>query len=624
MTGLLVRALRRTAAIATGVALGLAAVGLPIATPVAAADSTVTITGHGYGHGRGLGQYGAYGFAVDHGWMWTDIISRYYGGTTLSSAGDRTIDVELQAMSGKDAAVCAPGLVVNGMAAGTGCVLVKRASAGVFTIYRANNFQGSVDPGWVPWVTVGSGITIASSADQNVLANLPRVWDSTTSSHGYRGSLVVVDVGPTMYLLNRVSSETYLRGVLPREVPASWGSASNGRGMQALMAQAVAARSYALSGSPRTSGALICDTTSCQVYGGAYTWASGAAAPVASENALTDQAIAGSAGQVIMLAGRIARAEFSSSTGGYTAGGTFPAVVDEGDATSANPYHNWTTTTTMSAIGAALGTGTIRTISVTGRNGLGADGGRVTQVTVVNTSGTTSTFSGAQVRSSLGLKSDWFSINVITQAQAQVMVKALYADILGRAPDASGMAAWTNEILRTQSVTSTGMGLSTSTERLEVFVTQQYQAALHRNPEPGGLSNWVRALQVGWTVPDLQAGIYGSDEALSTLGGGNLQAWVAAMYTSILGRTGSASETAGWADYAASHGRVAAVSLISHSEEAARVRLTFYYRLMLGRDPDPSGINTWVPVLMAGRGDILLPVRIGESEEYWARAMTRF
>lgn len=614
---------RRAAALATGVTLVLCSIiGLP---STAVADASVTITGHGFGHGRGMGQYGAYGYAVNYGWTYQSILAHYYGGTTLTTIADRIIDVELTAMSGKDAAICAPGLTVNGTAAGHGCVLVRRASAGVFTVYTGDNYQGSGDPGWVPWVTtVGVQIVIASTADQSVLANLPRVWDSTTSSHGYRGSIVVTDAGPTMYVFNRVSAETYVRGVLPREVPASWGSAGSGKGMQALMTQAVAARSYALSGTPRTSGALVCDTTSCQVYGGAYTWASGAAAPVASENSLTDSAVSGTAGQVLMLAGRIARTEFSSSTGGWTAGGTFPAVVDDGDATSNNAYHNWTTTTTLSAIASALGTGAIRTISVTGRNGLGADGGRVTQVTVVTTTGATSTYSGATVRSALGLKSDWFSINAVSEAVAQAVVKALYADILGRAPDPSGLVTWTNQIMWSGNASSTATGLTYSTERLVVLVTQQYQAALHRTPEPGGLNTWVRVLQIGWTVPDLQAGIYGSDESLSVLGNGDLQTWVGALYTNLLGRTAQPWETAVWATYATKYGRPAAVSGITHSEEAAVVRLTAYYQAMLGRVPDPSGLKTWVPLLVNGNGDLLMPIRIGESEEYWARAQTRF
>ncbi len=614
---------RRTAALLTGIVLGLSA-SLAAPSAAVAVDAPVTITGHGNGHGRGMGQYGAYGYAVNLGWSYQQIVDHYYSNTTMANTGNPVIDVELTAMTGKDAVICAPGLTVDGTAVGKGCVLVRRVAQGSFAVFAANTYTPGTDPGWTQWATRPTGLTVSTTADPANLANLLRVWDSSSNSHGYRSNLVIADPGGTQYLFNRIDAETYLRGVIPREVPATWGSAGGGKGMQALEAQAIAARSYALSGSARPSGAKICDTTACQVYGGAFTWAVGAGAPTASENSLTDTAVSSTAGQVRMLNGSIARTEFSSSTGGYTAGGTFPAVVDDGDATSNNPYHSWSTPTTLSAIASALGTGAIGSITVTGRNGLGEDGGRVTQVTVVTTTGARSTFTGAQVRTALGLKSDWFSLSGINPTEAQKVVQALYADILHRTPDAGGMVTWTNQILLTGSAGTTATGLSTSNERLTVFVTAQYQAALHRDPEPPGLAFWILKLQSGWTVPDLQAGIYGSDESLKVLGNGDIQTWIGAMYSSILGRNAGPAETAWWAAYAAKYGRQATVAGISHSEEAARVRLTAYYQTMLGRDPDGAGIASFVPVLMQGRGDILVPIYIGQSTEYWARAQTRF
>src|SRR5581483_2367785 len=71
----------------------------------------------------------------------------------------------------------------------------------------------------------------------------------------------------TSRAVNKVDLEGYVKGVVPRESPASWGSLSGGLGEQALRAQAVAARSYAL-GEHRSAWAQTCDTQSCQVYGG--------------------------------------------------------------------------------------------------------------------------------------------------------------------------------------------------------------------------------------------------------------------------------------------------------------------------------------------------------------------
>ena len=119
--------------------------------------------------------------------------------------------------------------------------------------------------------------------------------------------------------------------------------------------------------------------------------------------------MADTAGAVRLLGdGSVARTEFSSSTGGWTAGGTFPSVVDDGDATPTNPNHTWRTDVAVSAIQTAFPTvGTVQSVRVATRNGLGDFGGRVTQVIVQGQSGQ-QTVSGASFQTRLSLKSDWF------------------------------------------------------------------------------------------------------------------------------------------------------------------------------------------------------------------------
>jgi hypothetical protein len=107
----------------------------------------------------------------------------------------------------------------------------------------------------------------------------------------------------------------------------------------------------------------------------------------------------------------VARTEFSSSTGGWTAGGAFPAVDDVGDAVSSNPNHAWSTSMTRSAIESKYGLGTLTDIQFTSRNGLGSMGGRVITVRLVGTAKSVDV-SGNAFRSAFGLKSDWFDITV--------------------------------------------------------------------------------------------------------------------------------------------------------------------------------------------------------------------
>ena len=218
-------------------------------------------------------------------------------------------------------------------------------------------------------------------------------------ARAYRGALGVVWDGSTLHTVNTVFMEDYLRGVVPRESPASWGDAVNGAGLNALMAQAVAARSYARTEN-RAPYAQTCDTTTCQVYGGA------GLNGTSLEDPRTDRAVATTTGDVMTLGGQVARTEFHSSSGGYTAGGTFPAVVDDGDV--ASPYHDWSVTLPRASVSAAFGVGPLQSITVLTRNGLGADGGRVLTVRVTGT-GASVVVTGEQFRTALGLRSSWFT-----------------------------------------------------------------------------------------------------------------------------------------------------------------------------------------------------------------------
>ncbi|NTW40027.1 MAG: DUF4214 domain-containing protein [Cellulomonadaceae bacterium] len=583
------------------------------AAPAAAAtDGTVTITGHGWGHGRGMGQYGAYGYAKA-GWGYQAILAHYYGGTALAGdAGNPTISVELQRLTGKGTIVTGTGLAVDGVpvAAGVAAVLITRTGAGTLQVSTAPGCGG-------PWTALGapraSGTTVTDAT------GAPTVCETNQGSR-YRGAIRVLDVGGTQYTLNIVPIESYLRGVVPRESPASWG---NTGGIEALKAQSVAARSYVLgSGARPGSGATTCDSTSCQVYGGVSVQPYGSGV-TQLENAITDTVIQQTAGQVMRFTstGKVARTEFSSSTGGWTAGGTFPAVEDAGD--SISPYHTWTVSTTLPAVATALGTGAIRTISVTARNGLGADGGRVLTVTVVETGGAVRTFSGSAVRIALGLRSDWFSISAISVTAARAVVQALYQDVLGRGTDPAGLEYWTAVVTATGDPSRVTAPIVASRERLETLVRGVYQDALHRAPDAAGLNYWVGYLAATQRVADLQVAIFSSPESLQVLGGGDTGTWVGGMYQALLKRTAAPAEAQYWAGVAQSGGRAAAVGWIARSPEAGTRRLDGYYQTFLGRSVDPSGVASWLP-LMAGTGDFTVPGILGSSPEYWARAQTRF
>jgi hypothetical protein len=165
-----------------------------------------------------------------------------------------------------------------------------------------------------------------------------------------------------------------VRGVIPRESPASWADRGNGTGINALKAQAVAARSYGLAQGGSVGGkryseinAKTCDTTNCQVYGGAGTRASATANIVAIEDWRSDRAVSETA---LMIRVRPATplvpvsTEFSSSNGERTAGVNFLPVDDAGDKTDYNPYSRWTRVLDLEAFAARVGLATITKIEV--------------------------------------------------------------------------------------------------------------------------------------------------------------------------------------------------------------------------------------------------------------------
>jgi stage II sporulation protein D len=123
--------------------------------------------------------------------------------------------------------------------------------------------------------------------------------------HRYRGRILVFlnDRG-TLNLINELPLEQYLRGVVPSEMgPEQYNQ------VEALKAQAVAARTYALKnlGEFAREGYDICATPRCQVYGG-----------MDVEHPLSTRAVEETAGQVLLYRGELVDALYSSTCGGHT------------------------------------------------------------------------------------------------------------------------------------------------------------------------------------------------------------------------------------------------------------------------------------------------------------------
>jgi stage II sporulation protein D len=121
----------------------------------------------------------------------------------------------------------------------------------------------------------------------------------------YRGRLAVIATPRgTLHVIDRVGLEDYLKGVVPAEMgPRVYDE------VEALKAQAVAARSYAVRhrGQFAAEGYDLCATARCQVYAGA-----------SAESPLSTRAVEETAGEVLLWKGAVADALFTSTCGGRT------------------------------------------------------------------------------------------------------------------------------------------------------------------------------------------------------------------------------------------------------------------------------------------------------------------
>jgi SpoIID/LytB domain protein len=365
---------------------------------------TFTVTGHGWGHGVGMSQYGALGFAL-RGTPYRRILAHYYRGTALGTAGLRRVRVLLA----------------------DGRKQLTIASAAPFTVRDGAGKSHAVAAGRV---TFGPGLSIkVDIAEQPRPLTGPLLFSAGAAplqlGRPYRGQLQVSVVEGKLRAVNSVGLEQYLYGVVPSEVPYSWPA-------EALKAQAVAARSYALSHLQTGSFDLFDDVRS-QVYLG-----------IEHEQAATNAAVDATARQVLLYEGKVASTFFFSTSGGRTMsaadawGDPVPYLVSVPDPyDTLSPYHDWgpfafpasRLTKTFRVQGDLVDVRTTRNKS-----------GRADLVTAAGTEGEV-TLSAPDVRRELGLRSTWFEFGILALARRTSTAPVVYGSQLALAGVARGLPA---------------------------------------------------------------------------------------------------------------------------------------------------------------------------------------
>jgi stage II sporulation protein D len=398
-------ALRRAAVAALGVAaLTAGVIGTAVQahadTAVSPKSSAITIVGAGWGHGKGMSQYGAYG-AATKGLDYSEIIDFYYPGTKLEAlpggnslrvwiTGDTDNGLHFRPVAGQTIAD----------SAGTSLTLPFSSKYTKWRISRSGKnrvlFYRNTSGKYVKYATKLTPTRVWYV--QNPKTGTVKLAMPNGETRTYRGKLALRVSGSSAKTVNYVPMESYLRGVVPAEMPASWSA-------EALKAQSVAARTYAAKlRSTVSSGAIydLCDTSSCQVYKG-----------MAAEYSTSDKAIVATANKVVEYKSQLALTMFSSSNGGWSASGgaDYPYLAAKKD-----PYdgvkrdQTWSVTLSSSRIEKAYSSvGTLKSVQITDRDGDGTYGGRVGKVKITGSKGSV-TVTGGSFKSTFGLKERLFKL----------------------------------------------------------------------------------------------------------------------------------------------------------------------------------------------------------------------
>ncbi len=228
-------------------------------------------------------------------------------------------------------------------------------------------------------------------------AILAHYYTHTALGQAPAGAKVRVLIGSAIRTL---PLETYVRGVISAEMPASWPLA-------ALEAQAVAVRTYALTAHAGGSRFDVYSDTRSQVYRGP-----------AAETASTNAATSATAGQIVTYNGAPAITYFFANSGGHTeniqnaflGAAPQPWLVGVADPYDQGPLHTWTLSLSFAAVAKDLSgllRGDFRGIEVL-RRGVSP---RILSASILCSGGRVS-ISGGELASRLGLYDTWAYFSV--------------------------------------------------------------------------------------------------------------------------------------------------------------------------------------------------------------------
>lgn len=197
-------------------------------------------------------------------------------------------------------------------------------------------------------------------------------------------------------------------------------------------------------------------------------------------------------------------------------------------------------------------------------------------------------------------------------------VTLLYNNVLGRDPDPAGYNAWLNalntgfsrvslvsaftdspESVERTLIPSQSYAINSMHYDIEGAIFRLYQATLGRTPDPAGFTGWVNYIQTDQaTYSSVILGFIGSAEFTNSYGGLNNTQFVTLLYNNVLGRQPDPDGLQGWVNYLNS-GATRADVVTGFAESAENVSNTRASFINFMRSTDLG----WQDTLYSGTGN---------------------
>ena len=167
--------------------------------------------------------------------------------------------------------------------------------------------------------------------------------------------------------------------------------------------------------------------------------------------------------------------------------------------------------------------------------------------------------------------------------ELQAQVTTLYFGVLGRAPDAAGLAMWVDLLAQGRSLAEVRRYFAYSDEARN-NLTAVYNAVFKHPPNAADLATCQDLFDKGVTLAQVRTAISTSPEAAGLL---------TTLYRDVLGRLPDAVGLKAWQNQLAGSKSLDDIRGIFANLEEAQVKLTGLYNDVLGRKPDPEGLALW-------------------------------